>query len=182
MFLSQGIEMVLSPIKKDHSVLPPVLVLRIKGSGEMSKEEPHHLHIRVCLDEAMVGPAKGVDGRDQGNSWLDLEFRSRVGGSLLLPLSTTEIGLTDPGFIDVDHPHFLLEQRDHHLGVFESEAQVLLPVGGIHHPFDFFVLHAQVLLEHLPDKALGDIQLVIRLHPLFDLLGFFDQDPFFKLL
>ena len=118
MFLRQGIEMVLGTIEQNDAALTPILVLRVQNLCKIGQVEPHDLHVRVGLDETMVGAPIVVNSRNQGDPRLDLHLWRGVGSALLLPFSAEEVRLSDPDFIDVDDSGPLLEKLNHFLGVF----------------------------------------------------------------
>ena len=96
--------MVFGTIEQNTTALAPILVLRVQNLRKMGQEEPHHLHIRVGLNKAMISAPKIVDRRYQGDPRLNLYFWSGIGGALLLPFSAEEVRLPNPGLIDVDNP------------------------------------------------------------------------------
>ena len=121
MLLSLLVEVVLGTVKKHDAALFPILVLLVKNLCEVGQVEPHHLDIRVGLDEAVVGPPKVVDCRNQSDPRLDLHLWCGVGGALHLPFPTPKIRISDPSFIYINDASLLLQESDHHLGILESE-------------------------------------------------------------
>ena len=85
----------------DHVILAPGRPLLIQHLDQMYEEYLHDLAIIVSLDEAVEYLTIGVQGRDHGYPRHDLQLSDGIGGVRPGPLSSSEIGHSEPGLINI---------------------------------------------------------------------------------
>ena len=91
MLLCQVVQMVLGPIQQENGFLSELGILGLQDLGQVGEVEPHHLHVRVGLQEGVVGPSIVVDSRDQRDSGLDGYNWRRVRCATKPPLPSSEV-------------------------------------------------------------------------------------------
>ena len=122
----------------------------------------HHCQGQVYLPSAR-------EGGDHADVLVGVLDCKRVLLSLVTPLVVPEIGVGQPGLVNVDDIVAIVQHLEELLCIQASQSQVSLFVRQVGDWPDLPVSEAVVSLEHLPDQLLWDLRSILLLSPLLDL-------------